>query len=113
MRNRKFIKKIINSIDKDQFWKPVKREKILRFKENKVKRKSGSFASGSCTGSEPMFRRIVSAARFQELNLCDILSYELTLVPAALFHEDGTMRKSTKSDLVKKLDSYADPDTDY
>lgn len=53
-----------------------------------------------------MFRRIVAAARFQSLNLSDILSYELTSVPLCLFHEDESMRKTAKSDLVSKFEPY-------
>lgn len=33
-----------------------------------------------------------------------VLSFELTPVPPALFHPDGTMRKCTKSDLAQKLE---------
>lgn len=57
-------------------------------------------------GSECMFRRMICAARFQEMDLANILSYELTLVPSSLFYEDGSMRKTTKSDLAKKIESF-------
>jgi hypothetical protein len=34
-----------------------------------------------------------------------VLQYELAAVPPALFHGDGTMRKTNKADLTKKLES--------
>lgn len=73
------------------FWEPIKKEKVLTFTGFKIKQ------------SEVMFRRIVAAAKFQILDLNNILSYELTSVPFSLFHEDGSMRKSNKSDLATKL----------
>lgn len=49
-----------------------------------------------------MFRRIICAAKFKDIDLENISSYELTSVPLSLFHEDGSMLKSSKSDLAKK-----------
>lgn len=50
--------------------------------------------------------RLEATARFKSLNLSDLLSYELSSVPLCLFHEDGSMRKTTKSDLVWKIEPY-------
>ena len=52
-----------------------------------------------------MFRRILCAAQVNNIDLNEILSYELTLVPMSLFHEDGSMRKTLKSDLTKKIEN--------
>ena len=37
-----------------------------------------------------------------------MLSHELAPVPSSLFNDDGTMRKTTKADLAKKLESNCD-----
>lgn len=79
------VRTIINNPCEDNFWKPAKRDKILTFKETKIKAKTT--AKKFFIGSECMFRRIICAARFQEMDLTNILSYELSLVPASLFHD--------------------------
>jgi hypothetical protein len=85
------------------FWDPMKKEKIKTFADIKTK---NSVFPKKFIGTEVMFRRIVAAARFQSLNLNDILSYELTSVPLCLFHEDESMRKTAKSDLISKLEPF-------
>lgn len=55
-----------------------------------------------------MFRRIVSAAQYKNLDFINVLSYELTPIPTSIFHEDSTMRKTAKSDLANKLESFSD-----
>lgn len=55
-----------------------------------------------------MFRRIISAAQYKNLNFADVLSYELTPIPISIFHEDRTMRKTAKSELANKLETFSD-----
>lgn len=100
------VQYVLNNPREDDFWKPAKRNKIQTFKDTKVKPKA--MAKKTFIGSECMFRRIICAARFQEMDLSNILSYELSSVPASLFHEDGSMRKTTKSDLAKILESFTE-----
>lgn len=83
------------------FWEPVKKGKVTTFADTKTRDRR---FPKKFVGSEIMFRRIVAAARFQSLNLSDLLSYELTSVPLCLFHEDESMRKTVKSDLVSKFE---------
>jgi len=40
---------------------------------------------------EVLFRRLLYVARHREINLKEVLSYELTPVPPALFYNDGSM----------------------
>lgn len=86
----------------ESFWRPIKRDKIMTFKDGT--KKPISLSKKVVVGSEFMFRRIMCAARFQEIDINDLLSYELTLVPSALFHEDGSMRKSAKAELCHRLE---------
>ena len=41
---------------------------------------------------------IVANAR--EVNIREVLAYELSLVPCSPAHNDGSLRKATKSDLA-------------
>lgn len=101
------VRNILNNTCEDSFWKPAKRDKILTFKDTKIKPKKT--ANKTFIGSECMFRRIICTARFQEMDLTNILAHELSLVPGSLFHEDGSMRKTAKSDLAKKLETFTTP----
>lgn len=84
-----------------EFWKPQKRNKIKTFKDSHIKDKKNK--GNILIGSELMFRRILCAAQLREINLGEILSHELTLVPLSIFHEDGCMRKTVNRILLKKL----------
>ncbi|CAG9815489.1 unnamed protein product [Phaedon cochleariae] len=95
-----------NNFQNVSFWKPLKRDKIATFKETKIVARMAS--KGSCIGSELMFRRVICAARSQDMDLSNILSYELTSVPASLFNEDGSVRKTVKSELAKQLESFTE-----
>jgi hypothetical protein len=46
---------------------------------------------------------VVSKKR--DVSLETVLEHELATVPPALFHDDGSMRKTVKSDLAKKLEA--------
>lgn len=96
---------LLNNPTGKSFWTPIKRNKLLTFKDAKVKTKS-TICKKKFIGSESMFRRIICAVRFQELDLSNILTHELTLVPASLFNEDGSIRKTAKSDFAKKIESF-------
>ena len=50
------------------------------------------------------FGRLLIAANTQEINLKEVLSYKLSSVPFALAHQDGSIRKTTKSVLAKMLE---------
>ena len=50
-----------------------------------------------------LFGRLLIAANTREINLKKVLSYELSAVPFALAHQDGSIRKTIKSVLAKML----------
>ena len=52
-----------------------------------------------------MFRRLLGVSKNRDIDLKTVLQHELPAVPPSLFHDDGTLRKSTKSDLAAKLES--------
>ena len=56
-------------------------------------------------------------SRNREIDLTTVLYHELAAIPSSLFSHDGTMRKTAKSNLAKKLESmssevYELPETD-
>ena len=58
--------------------------------------------------SEVLFRRLLAVSKQRDVNLEQVLSHELAPVPPSLFNDDGTMRKTTKADLTKILESNCD-----
>ena len=55
--------------------------------------------------SEALFRRLLAVSKQRNVSLEEFLTHELAPVPHSLFNDDGTMRKTTKADLAKKLES--------
>ena len=58
--------------------------------------------------SEILSRRLLAVPKQRDLNLEQVLSHELAPVPPSLFNDDGKVRKTTKADLAKKLESNCD-----
>ena len=75
------------------FWGPVTSLKVKTFEttSRKVRLKA---ANEKLT---ELFRRLLIAANVQQINLREVLSYELSPVPYSLFHQDGSLRKTMKS----------------
>lgn len=51
-----------------------------------------------------LFGRLLIASNTRNIDLRDVLTYELSPVPCALAHTDGTQRKSNKSILLTVLE---------
>ena len=52
--------------------------------------------------SEVLSRRLLGVSKSRDVDLRKVLQYELAAVPPALFHGDGTMRKTNKADLASR-----------
>ena len=50
--------------------------------------------------NKDLFRRLMSVANAREVNIREVLSYELSPVPCFLAHNYGSLRKATKIDLA-------------
>ena len=50
-----------------------------------------------------LFQRFLVVSRSQEIDLQDVLSYELSPVPLSIAHLNGSMRKTAKNNLLKEL----------
>lgn len=55
--------------------------------------------------SEVLFRRQLAVSKKRDVSLEQVLTHELAPVPPSLFNHDGTMRKTNKADLAKKLEA--------
>ena len=53
------------------------------------------------------FGRLLIVAKAREINLREVLSYELSAVPYSLAHSDGTLCKTAKNVLLQTLENYA------
>ena len=80
------------------FWDPLPNLKIPLFgtltKTRKVKVGDDKIISSSA--DRELFGRLIIAPK--------VLTYELSAIPFALFHSDGTLRKPTKSALLAVLE---------
>ena len=54
--------------------------------------------------TELLYSRIIGLQQSREMNIQDVLSYELSAVPSALFDKYGDMRSSSKAMLKSKLE---------
>ena len=55
--------------------------------------------------SDVLFRRLLVFSKQREVSMETVMSHELAAVPPSLFYDDGSMRKTTKAELVKRLES--------
>lgn len=101
--------RLVEGGDKD-FWDAIPKSAAITF-ESMKKALSFDKAKKLVLDPEVLFRRLLCVARHREINLKDVLSHELTPVPPALFHDDGSMRKVTKSDLATKLEECVEKET--
>ncbi|KAG0730384.1 hypothetical protein GWK47_028391 [Chionoecetes opilio] len=58
--------------------------------------------------TEVLFRRLLAVSKNRDVDMRKVLSYELAAVPPSMFHDDGSMRKTNKADLAKKLEANTD-----
>ena len=103
-RNITFVEKRLVVDRTLSFWDTATRSKTPTFvnmsKSNKTDKIIMDF--------EVLFRRLLAVSKQRDVNLEQVLSHELAPVPPSLFNDDGMMRKTTKADLAKKLESNCD-----
>jgi len=62
--------------------------------------------------TEVVFHQLLAVSKNSDVDMRKVLSYELAAVPPSMFHDDGSMRKTNKSDHVKKLEANTLPHQD-
>ena len=85
----KFVEKRLNT-DETSFWDPVTSLKIKTFSTTtkKTSAKSSNEKLISVSADRDLFGRLLIAANGRQINLRDVLSFELSTVPFALSHQD-------------------------
>ena len=100
-----FISSRIES-NKVNFWDPVKKLNIKAFSSvaKKITVKNQKEKSVSVNADRELFSRLLVSVKSREINLKEVLSYELCSVPIALAHPDGSLRETAKSTLMNLLE---------
>lgn len=100
-----FVKKRLDTSE-ESFWDPIPNLNIKTFstttKKTKIKTASDKFITVSA--DRDLFGRLLIVSNARKVNLKEVLSYELSTVPFALAHQDGSLRKTAKSVLAKLLE---------
>ena len=88
------------------FWDPIQKLEIKSFSSaaKKIAVKNQKDMTVSVNADRELFGRLLVAAKNRDINLKEVLSYELCSVPISLAHPDGSLRKTTKSALMHLLE---------
>ena len=100
-----FIQQRLNSNDVS-FWDAIPSLKIKTFCSTAMKTtvKGSDEKLLASTEDRDLFGRLLIVANVRQVNLREILCFELSTVPYSLAHTDGTIRKTTKSVLLQILE---------
>ena len=90
------------------FWDAIRNLKINTFSSmtKKTTIKSTNLKLVTLTEDRDLFGRLMIVANVRQVNVREILCYELSIAPYALAHTDGTLRKTTVSLLLQILENY-------
>ena len=103
-KHKDFLQKRLLENRNTSFWATVTRTKTATFSDMKKMLVSKEHQK-LMLDSEVLFRRLLAVSKTRNVSLENVLTHELAAVPPALFQDDGSMRKTTKADLAKKLES--------
>ena len=87
------------STNEVRFWELMEKMNIKTFASlsKKAKVKSVDEKLVTVSADRNLFGRLLIASRSRDIDLREVLKYELDSVPCALAHPDGSLRKTTKS----------------
>jgi hypothetical protein len=110
---RNFVNSALSVGQSVHFYSPFSKSKLKTFEhmnaKTSLKCKSGEIISGHIN-PEIVFRCALFLANSRDdVTIDNILSHHVGPIPVSMFHEDGTMRKSCKSDLVKQFENEVSP----
>jgi hypothetical protein len=100
-----FIQDRLNT-NKVSFWDPLKQLKVKTFgsMKKKIQVKATDEKVVTVEADRNLFGRLLIADNARQINLRDVLGYELSPVPFSLAHCDGSLRKTNKSVLFSILE---------
>lgn len=84
------------------FWEPIPNMKVKTFSSmtKKVKVKAADEKIVTVSADRDLFGRLLIVANACQINLMEVMTYELSPNPCALTHHDGTLRKNSKCQLA-------------
>ena len=89
----------------NHFFDPIKKPRIKNFSVlNKPAVSKNQQTKNAINIDRQIFSRLIVIAQVRDINLPSVLEYELASVPLTLFHLDGKMRKTTKSDTISVIE---------
>ena len=91
------------------FYSPISKSKLKTFEHMNanasLKCKSDEIITGHINPEIVFKCALVLANSRDDVTIDSILSHPVEPIPVAMFHEDGTMRKSYESDLVNQFEN--------
>ena len=103
-----FVSKHLDT-NEQSFWDVLPHVRIKTFASVAKKTvKSAKDKTTTVTADRDIFGRLLIVAKARDVNLKDVLGYELSSVPYALAYSDGTICKNVKSELLAELDQCRD-----
>ena len=105
-RVKEFVSKRLDS-DAISFWEKITKANVTTFASlsKKVKLKRAEEKELTINADRSLFGPLLVVAKSRDIDLREVLSYELSNVRYALAHPDGSLRKTTKSFLLAELES--------
>lgn len=100
-----FIEERLNS-NEVGLWNPIPNLKVKTFNttNKKIHVKASNEKIITVNADRDLFGRLLIAANVRQINLKEVLCYELSPIPFALAHQDGSLRKTNKSTLATILE---------
>ena len=101
-----FVEKRLNT-NQVSFWDPIRKLKVKTFESTtrKIQVKAVSDKLVTVGADRELFGRLLIAANVRQINLKEVLCYELSSVPFSLAYQDGSLRKTNKSTLAALIES--------
>lgn len=101
-----FVEKRLNT-NQISFWDPITKLKVKTFESTtkKVQVKAVNDKLVTVGADRELFGRLLIAANVRQINLKEVLCYKLSPVSFSLAHQDGSLRKTTKSALAAVIEA--------
>lgn len=110
-----FLKKSLSTDGDNSFYSPISRSGLVTFTDmtRKTKVSTKGVKINVTISPEMVFRRALTMSRNRnDVSMDTVLSHPITPIPISLFHEDGTLRKCQKSELVKMIEEQVKAEND-
>ena len=99
-----FVEKRLNT-NELSFWDPNLKAKTFESTTMKIQVKAVNDKLVTAGADRDLFGRLLIAANVRQINLKEVLCYEVSSVPFSLAYQDGSLRKTTKRTLAALIES--------